>query len=783
MIDALTGDNFDAQFRTFLRGIDALVCCSVKNMATSAPPGSPANGDAYVVLAPGSGAWTGHNNAIAVWSTDNPAAPSGEWEFYPGTDGMFVYSVADVTFFALIAGVWTQLRSILVSYVAAVCEKLANKGIPNGYAGLDSTGHVPLSEIPAGLTGALQYQGTWDANANSPALASGVGSAGYFYKVSVAGSTVIDTNTNWHIGDLIIFDGTVWDKVDNYEAVTTVAGRTGAIVLAESDITSLVSDLAAKATSSALTAETSSRVAGDATNATAITTETTRAETAEALSEQLANKGVASGYAGLDGTGKVPAAQSLVMSVAGRTGTIVLAESDVASLVSDLAATEKTANKGAASGYASLDGTGHLPLSQIPAGVAGALQYQGTWDASANSPVLVGGVGTKGFFYKVSVAGSTVIDTNTNWHIGDLIIFDGTVWDKIDNYELVTSVAGRTGTIVLAESDITNLTTDLAAKAPLASPGLTGTPTAPTAAALTSSTVIATTAYADTADAIEKARALAAEALLSPLANPTTTGSETLDNPTAATSTVSQSSPLSKMSGRYWTGSASGTDFWTFQVVLANGTNGASTLALAHSGSSGLAALQLPSAAVLEFSTDTGLSRLAASTLAIGNGAAGDVSGVLRCQTIGGTGANVVASIFASGFYAYGASAFAAFWDGGVYSIKIQSGAGSGAGVVALGSAAEVAFSSTTTGGGANDTGISRTAAGTIAIGNGTVGNKSGTVTLTNLILNPASGAPTSAATAGVTGQLMSFGGVVYFCSVGGAAGSATWNKLNMTAV
>lgn len=46
-----------------------------------------------------------------------------------------------------------------------------------------------------------------------------------------------------------------------------------------------------------------------------------------------------------------------------------------------------------------------------------------------------------------------------------------------------------------AQSDVTNLTTDMAAKAPLASPALTGTPTAPTAATGTSTTQIATTAF------------------------------------------------------------------------------------------------------------------------------------------------------------------------------------------------------------------------------------------------------------------------------------------------
>ena len=49
--------------------------------------------------------------------------------------------------------------------------------------------------------------------------------------------------------------------------------------------------------------------------------------------------------------------------------------------------------------------------------------------------------------------------------------------------------------IAIEESQVTNLTTDLAAKAPLASPALTGTPTAPTAAANTNSTQIATTAF------------------------------------------------------------------------------------------------------------------------------------------------------------------------------------------------------------------------------------------------------------------------------------------------
>ncbi len=65
---------------------------------------------------------------------------------------------------------------------------------------------------------------------------------------------------------------------------------------------------------------------------------------------------------------------------------------------------------------------------------------------------------------------------------------DGSVTDaKIDQAAL------------LSQSSIANLTSDLAAKAPLVSPSLTGTPTAPTAQAGDNSTAVATTAYVDSA--------------------------------------------------------------------------------------------------------------------------------------------------------------------------------------------------------------------------------------------------------------------------------------------
>lgn len=87
------------------------------------------------------------------------------------------------------------------------------------------------------------------------------------------------------------------------------------------------------------------------------------------------------------------------------------------------------------------------------------------------------------------------------------------------------AVAGDIPTI--AESQVTNLTSDLAAKAPLASPALTGAPTAPTASAADNSTKLATTAYVDAADALK-----------APLASPTLTGTPAAPTATAGTNTT-----------------------------------------------------------------------------------------------------------------------------------------------------------------------------------------------------------------------------------------------------
>lgn len=118
------------------------------------------------------------------------------------------------------------------------------------------------------------------------------------------------------------------------------------------------------------------------------------------------------------------------------------------------------------------------------ASVAGGLSYQGTWNASTNTPTLASGTGTNGYYYVVATAGSTNLDGITDWQIGDWLLFNGTAWQKIDQSELVTSVAS-------ADASVTVTTTGSAVDlAVYSSPRLIAQVRNETGATLTKGTVV-----------------------------------------------------------------------------------------------------------------------------------------------------------------------------------------------------------------------------------------------------------------------------------------------------
>ena len=135
-------------------------------------------------------------------------------------------------------------------------------------------------------------------------------------------------------------------------------------------------------------------------------------------------------------------------------------------------------------------------------------------DALADDPNFATTIATS-IGAKAPIASPTFTGTVTlpNGTVSTAMVADSAITsDKIADGTIVD--ADINATAAIAQSKISGLTSDLADKAPLASPALTGVPTAPTAAANTNTTQVATTAFAKAeADAAEQAAKDYADAL------------------------------------------------------------------------------------------------------------------------------------------------------------------------------------------------------------------------------------------------------------------------------
>jgi len=118
--------------------------------------------------------------------------------------------------------------------------------------------------------------------------------------------------------------------------------------------------------------------------------------------------------------------------------------------------------KGAASGVATLDGGGKVPVSQLPNSV---MEFQGNWNASTNSPTLADGTGNTGDVYRVNVAGSQNLGSGSiTYVVGDWVVYNGTIWQQSHaGADAVVSVNGAAGVVTV--NAINQLTGDVTASA------------------------------------------------------------------------------------------------------------------------------------------------------------------------------------------------------------------------------------------------------------------------------------------------------------------------------
>jgi len=105
----------------------------------------------------------------------------------------------------------------------------------NGLAPLGADSKIPVINLPDSFLGALVYSGVWDAETNTPDLTT-IAAQGIYYKVSTAGTTDLSGILDWNVGDWVVSNGTTWDKIDNTDAIISVAGKTGVVTLSKADV-------------------------------------------------------------------------------------------------------------------------------------------------------------------------------------------------------------------------------------------------------------------------------------------------------------------------------------------------------------------------------------------------------------------------------------------------------------------------------------------------------------------------------------------------------------------
>jgi hypothetical protein len=169
--------------------LDQLVQPSVKSRTTTAPPGSPAEGDTYIVAPSATGDWTGKDGKLAAWL-------SGAWSFLAPAEGWLAY-VADAAELAVFtSGAWASfvtnggaaLAKLGINTTADLTNRLAVASDASLFTHAGADHRLAISKATATDTASLLLEDNLSARAE-------IGLSGddaLHLKVSPDGSTWIE---------------------------------------------------------------------------------------------------------------------------------------------------------------------------------------------------------------------------------------------------------------------------------------------------------------------------------------------------------------------------------------------------------------------------------------------------------------------------------------------------------------------------------------------------------------------------------------------------------------
>jgi len=180
--------------------------------------------------------WTPDGNTLGDSSiTDDGTSVIVANDIY--LQGSTIHIGNAVTDSAIVNGTMTFLQN--ARFNSTVQDSGGNPGGSGQILSSTTTGVTWVDQLPSGLN----FQGSWNAATNTPPLASGVGVQGYYYIVGTPGTTNLDGFNSWQTGDWVIFNGTVWQEIDNQNifsgsgTTNTMTKWTGTQSLGNSNVT------------------------------------------------------------------------------------------------------------------------------------------------------------------------------------------------------------------------------------------------------------------------------------------------------------------------------------------------------------------------------------------------------------------------------------------------------------------------------------------------------------------------------------------------------------------
>ena len=240
------------------------------------------------------------------------------------------------------------------------------------------------------------------------------------------------------------------------DAANSASEASASATSATQDAADAAASASAAATSEANAAASETNAANSAAGAATSESNAASSASAAALSEtNAANSAAAAATSESNAAqSETNAANSAASAAASESNaqahaTSASASKDAAAL-SEVNAAQSEANAAASAQAAAQS------AAEVEAAVSNAMVYRGLWDASVGSYPNPNDL-TVGSLYKVSVAGTV---DGKEYAQNDAIIYNGgdqtlsSGWDKMDNTDAVSSVAGKTGNVTLTKADV-----------------------------------------------------------------------------------------------------------------------------------------------------------------------------------------------------------------------------------------------------------------------------------------------------------------------------------------